>query len=73
MYQSTDKNDLAALFDKYIESDNYKDKTEAAKILGLLDEQALDERMQKIVILNSDPNIAVLLNLLSSLKKPENF
>jgi len=68
MYQSTDKNDLAALFDKYIESDNYKDKTEAAKILGLLDEQALDERMQKIVILNSDPNIAVLLNLLSSIK-----
>lgn len=62
MYQSTDKNDLAALFDKYIESDNYKDKTEAAKILGLLDEQALDERMQKIVILNSDPNIAVLLS-----------
>ncbi|MBA2852138.1 hypothetical protein HNP89_000075 [Methanococcus maripaludis] len=68
MYQNTDKNDLAALFDKYIESENYKDKTEAAKILGLLDEQALDERMQKIAILNSDPNIAVLLNLLSSIK-----
>lgn len=62
------KKDLTPLFDKFIESNEYKERAEAAKILGYLDKEELGERLQKIVLLNSDNNIAVLLNLLSSIK-----
>jgi len=68
MYQDLPQKDLISLFDKFIESKDYKERAESAKILGYIGEEELEKRIQKIVVLNSDPNIAVLLNLLSSIK-----
>ncbi|WP_459201485.1 hypothetical protein [Methanococcus sp. CF] len=68
MYQNLPEKDLVKLFDEYIASEDYKKRVEAAKILGFLSEDEIEERIQKIVLLNSDLNIAVLLNLLSSIK-----
>lgn len=68
MYKDVSSENSFELFKKYSESENYKERAEAGKILAYLDKESIKQILPKIISLNNDSNIAVRLNLLSSLK-----
>jgi len=68
MYKNLSSEDTFELFKKYSESAEYKERAEAGKILAYLEEENIKHILPKIISLNNDSNIAVRLNLLSSLK-----
>lgn len=63
------EDELIECFEKLLESKNWKDRAEAAKIIGYIENEQLIHKISgKIIKLSEDNNLAVKLNLLTSLK-----